>query len=333
MDDKWDLLITEFRRFGGIADNICIKEGEYGRGIFPANPSLRARIFTPSKLFIKQDDIYLEDDHLRIKKDKVYDQEIKNFFYFYQDNFSWGFGGKETTELFEKGLILFRQNLKEIIKKNILVDLDDRHKGEWKNVIKKQFLSARAIKLRDSSIIAPIWELVNHKAKSFPFILSEKGVSTPNYPPIDIEIMHTYSNSSSIQRFFSYGFYSEESIVFSFPFSIHVKNLGMFIDCKGMCLNDDSMKIERSNNKIILEGLPIADINHPRLPYNYFDEILRRTGITSIPKDLLFRIFQFNISIRKNIINESELIDNQVSKTFIQVMAYEISLISVHDSN
>ena len=82
MDDKWDLLITEFRRFGGIADNICIKEGEYGRGVFPANPSLRARIFTPSKLFIKQDDIYLEDDHLRIKKDKVYDQEIKNFFIF-----------------------------------------------------------------------------------------------------------------------------------------------------------------------------------------------------------------------------------------------------------
>ena len=45
-----------------------------------------------------------------------------------------------------------------------------------------------------------------------------------------------------------------------------------------MGLNDDSMKVERSGNKIILEGLPIADVNYPRLPYDYFDEIFRKIG-------------------------------------------------------
>ena len=112
MNDNWDFLLSEFRRFGGIADNICQKEGKYGRGIFPVNPNIEAKIFTPSALLIKKDDIYLDGNKLRIKKDKKYNQEIRDFFNFYQDNFSWGCGGKETTELFEKGLSLFNSNLK-----------------------------------------------------------------------------------------------------------------------------------------------------------------------------------------------------------------------------
>ena len=122
MDDNWNFLLSEFRRLGGTADNVCQKEGENGRGVFSCNPSRRARIFTPSKLLVKKHDIYLEDNKLRIKKDKEYNNEIRNFFNFYQDNFSWGFGGKETTELFEKGLSLFNSNLKNLIKKYALVD-------------------------------------------------------------------------------------------------------------------------------------------------------------------------------------------------------------------
>ena len=107
MEETWDFLLHEFRRLGGIADNVIQKEGEYGRGIFSVDPSVKARIFTPTKLLVKKEDIFLENNKLRIKKDKEYDQEVRNFFNFYQDNFSWGSGGKETTELFEKGLSLF----------------------------------------------------------------------------------------------------------------------------------------------------------------------------------------------------------------------------------
>ena len=331
MDDNWTFLLSEFRRLGGIADNVCQKEGEYGRGIFSVNPSLKARIFTPSKLLVKKDDIYLEDNKLRIKKDKEYSQEIRNFFNFYQDNFSWGSGGKETTELFEKGLSLFNSNLKELIKKYALVDIEERHKGTWDNVIKKQFLNARGVKFGNSTVIAPIWELVNHKVRSLPFILTEEGISTPNYPATNSEIVFQYNDISALKRFFSYGFFSEESIVFSIPFSINIEDLGIYISCKGMSLTDDSMKIEQSGNKIILEGLPIADVNHPRLPSDYFDEILRKIGHINVRKDVLNEIFQFNISLRKRIIDESNLIDNEVSKILTKVMLYEINLISSHD--
>ena len=331
MEETWDFLLHEFRRLGGTADNIIQKDGECGRGIFSVDPTLKARIFTPTKLLVKKDDIFLENNKLRIKEDKEYDQEIRNFFNFYQDNFSWGSGGKETTELFEKGLSLFNPNLKELIKIHALVDLEKRHKGQWENIVKNQFLNARLVKFKNISVIAPIWELVNHKVKSFNFIISDEGISIPNYPPLNSEITFTYKDMSPLNCFFSYGFFSEETLVFSIPFVIKIQNIGIHICCKGRNLIDDSMKIERSGNKFILEGLPIADANHPKLPFYYFNEILRKIGNINNPRDILLKILKLNISIREEILDESNLVDNEVSKTLTKLILYEINLISSHD--
>ena len=59
MTSKWDTLLSKFRTLGGVADNVCQKEGENGRGIFPINAKHKSKIFTPSNLIIKKDDIYL----------------------------------------------------------------------------------------------------------------------------------------------------------------------------------------------------------------------------------------------------------------------------------
>ena len=328
MNNNWNYLLSEFCRLGGIAENLYQKDGANGRGIFPVNPSLKSRIFTPTKLMIKIDHVYLENNKLRIKKDEKYTEEFRNFFNFYQDNFSWGAGGRETTESFEQGLLLFNSNLKHLIKKYALVDLRKRHEGNWDNVIKKQFLNARGIKVGNNIVIAPIWELVNHNVRSLPFILNKNGISTPNYSSSSKEIRFSYSNISPLKRFFNYGFFSEESIIYSIPFSLNIKNLNINISCKGKDLNNDSMKIERFGQNIILEGLPIADVNHPKLPYHYFNEIFRKIGLPNISQDLLLKIFKLNISIRNEILKESQLTNNEVSDILVKLIKYEISLIN-----
>ena len=180
-------------------------------------------------------------------------------------------------------------------------------------------------------VIAPLWDLVNHKVRSLNFIINKEGISTPNYPTSNCEIRFAYNDMTPLNRFFSYGFFSEETIVFSIPFSMNIEDLGIHISCRGRSLKDDAMKIDRSANKIILEGLPIADVNHPRLPYDYFDEIIRKIGNKNIPQDLLLKIFHNNISIRKEILEESQSIENEVSNTLTKLMHYEINLISSHD--
>ena len=98
-------------------------------------------------------------------------------------------------------------------------------------------------------------------------------------------------------------------IHFSIPFVIKIQNIGTHIVCKGEILKDDSMKIERYGNQIILEGLPVADVNHPKLPNEYFNEILRKIGNINIPQDLLLKIFNLWLNFHM-----SALIGNDLSK-------------------
>ena len=331
MYGSWEYLLAEFRKLGGIADNVSQMEGEFGRGIFPLNPNLRSRIFVPSKLMVKSEDVFLKDNRIRIKERKGYKKEIRDFFNLYQDNFSWGKGGKEETESFEKGLSLFNSNLKELIKIHALVDLEKRHKGNWDEVILKQFLESRLITFNNEAMIAPMFDLVNHEITSLPFIINSEGISTPNYPPTNKELRHSYNCSSPLSQFFAFGFFSKETIIFSVPFTINIKKGGIKLNCKGKNFRDDLMTIQRDANTITIEGLPIADANNPELPKIYFDELLRKIEDINLTKEFLLKIFKLNIECRKNIINELATNDHKVFKMLTKVLHYEIDLISYNN--
>ena len=328
MEKDWELLLSKFRRLGGIADNVCQKEGEFGRGIFSKNSNLRSRIFIPAKLMIKKDDICLEGSQLRIKKDKHYSKEFRDFFNYYQDNFSWGGGGKETTESFEKGLSLFNNELKNLIKEYLLIDIEARHKGNWNSVVKNQFLNAREVNFQKNLVIAPIWELVNHEVSAFPFLSTMDGLCTPNYIPRKSELTFVYGYKGSIGRVLKYGFFSKESIVFSLPFSISLKDSKFQLICKGLELKTDKINYQFTNGKIIIDGLPIVSINKPEFIRNYFEKLLELTNTKNLPKGLYARILRFNFLKRNQILEQLKLIDNFSSKVIARSISYEIDLIS-----
>ena len=328
MASKWDILLSKFRNLGGIADNICQKEGTNGRGIFPVNGKIKSKIFTPSNLIIKKEDIYLLDGRVRIKDKDYYHRDTREFFDYYQDNFSWGGGGKEITETFENSLKLFPSNLKGILKDNRLIDIDERHKGIWKNVILSQFLYAREFNFKNQSQIVHLLELVNHNAISFQFYKSNSGISSPNYPPLSRELTYTYGNRGTLSCLFNYGFFSKETIVFSLPFDFFIKEIDMHLMCKGNELRDDSMKIQRSGKNILIEGLPIADSNSPSLPKSYFKELFDQIGVCRFPINTLIEIINFNKIIRENILISLESTHNNASLMLEKAINYEIELIS-----
>ena len=83
MDETWEIGISKFRRCGGVAENICQRVGENGRGIFPLDSKLKSKIFVPSNLLINFNDIFLHDSQIRIKDDFNYPRDILDFFYFW----------------------------------------------------------------------------------------------------------------------------------------------------------------------------------------------------------------------------------------------------------
>ena len=122
---------------------------------------------------------------------------------------------------FELGYIIIAIAL---IKEYLLVDIEERHKGNWDTVVKKQFLNARSVNFSKVSVICPVWDLVNHNVNAFPFLRRFNGIGTPNYSPRKSELTFNYGLQSSIGRVFNYGFFSRESIVFSFPFKMTIKD-------------------------------------------------------------------------------------------------------------
>ena len=103
----WHDMLTVFRALGGTADNICLRHGERGRGIFPVDPGRPIAIHIPENLLIKLSDIRFVDGKFRMKPEtKATPAEIA-FFEHYENNFSWGEGGRtETERVFEQAQTL-----------------------------------------------------------------------------------------------------------------------------------------------------------------------------------------------------------------------------------
>ena len=67
MDTDFRSLLERFTDLGGIAENICQRVGEHGRGIFPIDSSRRAKIMTPRNLLLNANDFYLDGEKVAIK--------------------------------------------------------------------------------------------------------------------------------------------------------------------------------------------------------------------------------------------------------------------------
>ena len=191
-----------------------------------------------------------------------------------------------------------------------------------------QFLYAREFNFKNESQIVPLLELVNHDVVSFQFYKSSSGISSPNYPPLDKELTYTYGSNSSLSCLFNYGFFSKETMVFSLPFNLFIKEMGITLMCKGKELKDDLMRIERSDKSILIEGLPIADSNSPSLPESYFRELIEQIGGINFSILPLLNIINFNNSTRREILFHLDSVDNNASSMLKKVINYEIELTS-----
>jgi len=327
MLSKWDILISKFNLNNGIIENLYQKKEDFYRGLFPINSNINSKIFVPTKLLIKIEDIFLKNNTVRIKDSLKYSNEIRDFFDFYQDNFSWGGGGYEAVDLFEKGLKDFPSSLKTFLKEHGIIDIESRHKGDWDNVIFNGFLKSRNVIYRGQLVIAPIWELVNHNVNSPPFLYLADGLSTPTQVPSDSEVTFSYGSINSLKRFFDYGFFSKELKVYSIPFTKYFKELNKTLSCKGKNLNDDLMTIRKVKNTLTIEGLPISDRNFSDLPLAYWNELTRRISSNELSKNTFLEILIFNLKKRKDILEYLIPVNNYSSELFKNVIDYEIRLI------
>ena len=85
-------LLEEFRLLGGTIDNIEIRKGEYGTGLFPIDNLKPVKLHLPQSLLIPANTLIIKDNNLIINDKSDISPNIKKFFANYQKKLSWGNG-------------------------------------------------------------------------------------------------------------------------------------------------------------------------------------------------------------------------------------------------
>ena len=307
----WHAFLDDFRAFGGRAENVMQRKGNFGMGIFPIDPSKPVDLFVPSNLLVPLDNIELKDGNVVIKDDQNFPQGYSDWFYKYQDIYSWGAEGKERTLAFEEGLKALPENIQNLLKNCGLYNAEIRFpEKDTDNEILQRFLLTRCINYQGKTVVMPIIDLVNHAPSAGPYDVKSGGVAIGGTH--DGEVLVRYNLMDPIRRLINYGFSAAEPTGFSIRCRIqHQENMVIVQGGK----NDKPMqpcKVTFEKDRFIVQQPLLGSLQTPKLPRTLFIQACKDAeGINA--NELFDQIHQFNKIALIKIIRELQNIDGEVA--------------------
>lgn len=213
-DGLWDDMLREFRSLGGTAENICLKEGKYGRGLFPIDASKPVQIRIPDTMLVEHKFAQFRDGEFRLAEDTPIGPREREFLENYERDFSWPVGKREIENTFE----IIQEappKLRELLRKAY-------YAFRWtveptEEIVQQRFIETRVINYKGRDVIMPIVELANHGHETQYQLEDGVGISGtfPN------EILVRYQLCDPLQIFGKWGFASGSEYI---ALSIHVKS-------------------------------------------------------------------------------------------------------------
>ena len=330
--NNWDYFKNEFIKLGGIADNLICRDGDNGRGIFREGNNHKPRILCPQNLLTKVEDVILVSGEFRLKEESDHTPEAREFIEDYYQNFSWGESGKEEATKFLKEIHQMPEEAKIFIVNNKLWTNGSLNCELSLQLSMQRFIGSRCVSFQSESVLAPIWELVNHSPFASCFKTSGNGVETPDYP-IDRttnEMLHAYKfKASPMSIFFNYGFASNEVFAYSFPAEIKVGDRDLTIRIGGSQAGIESTdkKILFKENALAIPALPLGSISR-KLPMPFFYSIAQKYGISqSKASSLIHTLQRANLHQRNKFKSLLGVNLNDTGKALVKSIDMEIDLI------
>jgi len=272
---RWDEMLDEFRALGGVADNICLKEGRFGRGLFPGDSSKPIKVHIPESLLIDANHLEFENYDLRVGPSSPAGAREKAFLENYEREFSWGVGREHTETI----LKLFQDapaGLREIL------EGPPFNAGRWladpnPKSIAERYFASRTIQYKGRIVVMPIVEMANYGDATQYEIGNGIGLSGR----FDDEILVRYDLAcDSLYIFNAWGFATPEEAAFSLP---------MGLEKSGIAIHRNAIKPELGRprffpralvegGKITLSFLLLGHKKYPRLARGIFYRIMRDAG-------------------------------------------------------
>jgi hypothetical protein len=267
-------MLVEFRALGGTAENICLKEGHYGRGLFPVDPSQPVKVRIPDSLLLDHKYVEFRNDAFGIAAAAPFGVRERAFLENYEREFSWPVGRREienVLEVVQEGSVELRELLKKFYYGyRWVVELRPE-------TVRERFLDSRVIHYKGADVIMPIVELANHGHDTVYEVGDGVGLSGV-FPG---EILVQYQLCDPLQIFGKWGFASDSEYL---ALSIHLK-----VEKAGLVIErgDPRPGQERKpflptatieGGKVTLPYLLLGHKRQPGLPRGNFIRTMRDAG-------------------------------------------------------
>jgi hypothetical protein len=272
----WEEMLDEFRALGGIADNICLKEGRFGRGLFPCDPSLPVKVHIPPSLLLDLQYVAFDGDTFGVARAAGWGEREKAFLENYERDFSWGGGGRSDTENLLGMLARAPEALRRVL-------ADTFGLGRWLHggapqIVQRRYFESRVISFGGRDVVMPIVELANHGYET-EYVL-EDGVGLSGQ--FGSEILVRYYSADSLEMFRGWGFVSNEPMALSLPMTLNTPAGPLRIGRD--YLADDAKqrmfvpKIDPETEPLSLSYMLLGHKQFPRLARGAFCRAMREAG-------------------------------------------------------
>ena len=290
MSSLWHEMLAEFRALGGVADNICLKQGAYGRGLFPIDPTKPIRVRIPESLLLNDKFIRIENGAFRIAEDADIGAREKRFLEQYERDFSWGVGHQETLALLQM-MYEAPAELRALLQKSFGCD---RWTAEpTPEAVRDRFFVSRSITHKDNDVIMPIVELANHGHDT----QYRNGSGVGLEGQFTGEILVRYQLADPLHLFNKWGFVSEKE---SFALSLAMR---FQQEARSLVIGRHMLGVKSAVKPFVPEAeregrttkLPFLLMGHkrsPRLPRGIFNRLMRDAGAMRADAEETFDIVQ-----------------------------------------
>jgi hypothetical protein len=320
-------MLDEFRALGGVADNIKLRNGSIGRGLFPIDPKLPTKIVAPPNLLISVKDVQFKNDKLGIKEDSKVPARERAFFEAYQNDFSWGAGGKKDTHAFFESVEALPENVRNVLVNDlILAGLKEINPGPER--IQTRFLRSRMISYESGHVLMPVVELANHGVNGCPFSTKD-GVTIGG--TFEDELCAHYGKVDPYGAFEVWGFSSNEPVAFSLPAKMKLASRQLYILRQ---LSNKKVRgkfripvLESESDTVKISHLVLGHARYPRLAKGIFYQFMKDIG-EEHAEGLFDEIRRFNIQQFLKLMEALDEHEGPLISTLRRLCRHQISAIT-----
>ena len=324
-------LLEEFRALGGTANNIEVRKGIHGYGIYPINPEKAINIVTPAHLLISPKLLDLDrNNQIRVKAKTDLSPKIIDFIEQYQHFWGWGNGAATELDAYHRELRRLPKKMRQYM---LLLGWDDSDfdKKKPKDYLNEYFIS-RQIRIENESKIMPILDLINH-SPSGSIYTADNGISVEGC--FQSEVLTSYHGSVDAFHFYkNYRIAAPSDIVLSCDVKVNAPNIGLInisrFDSVMQKVGDAIIpKILKRDNEIRISFVQLTNKKKNTSAKQIFVE---QTQKHNIPQSTACQIFDGLVEHNKqtliNLLDECKSCNSNIARELEIIGLNQLTLLS-----